>query len=94
MLDARNVRQDEDGPPYPTFNERTYENEKAPLFSGAYERFVWPIRGEFPSAIKVMPEPHRNTGTPEPLFNPETGEWHEVASQSITDQGCYQAVID
>jgi hypothetical protein len=85
MSDARNVRQDEDGPPYLTFNERRYENEKAPLFSGAYERFVWPIRGEFPSAITVMPEPHRNTGTPEPLFNPETGEWHEVASQSITD---------
>jgi hypothetical protein len=84
MSDARIVRQDEDGPPYPTFNERRYENEKAPLFSRAYERFVWPIRGEFPSAITVMPEPHRNTGTPEPLFNPETGEWHEVASQSIT----------
>jgi hypothetical protein len=85
MADARNIRQDEDGPPYPTFNERRYENGKAPIFSGAYERLIWPIRGEFPSAIAVMTEPHRNTGTPGPLFSPETGEWHEIASQSITN---------
>lgn len=85
MADARYIRQDEDGPPYPTFNERRYENGKAPIFSGAYERLIWPIRGEFPSAIAVMIEPHRNTGTPGPLFSPETGEWHEIASQSITN---------
>ena len=85
MADARDIRQDEDGPPYPTFDERRYQNEKAPIFLGAYERLVWPVRGEFQSAVAVMPEPHRNTGTREPLFNPETGEWHEIASQSITN---------
>jgi hypothetical protein len=85
MADARSVRQDEDGPPYPKFDECRYENGKAPIFLGAYERLIWPIRGEFPSAISVMTKPHRNTGTPEPLFNPDTGEWHEIASQSITN---------
>jgi hypothetical protein len=85
MADAQHVQQDADGPPYPTFSERRYENGKAPIFSGAYERLIWPIRGEFPSAIAVMPVPHRNTGTPEPFFNPETGEWHAIASQSITN---------
>lgn len=85
MAEARSVRQDEDGLPYPTFSERRYENEKAPIFSGAYERLIWPVRGEFPSAITVMSEPHRDTGTPEPLFNPKNGEWHEIASKSITN---------
>jgi hypothetical protein len=79
MADAQNIRQDDEGPPYPTFNER------APIFLGAYERLIWPIRGEFPSAITVMTEPHRNTGTPKPFFNPETGEWHGIASHSITN---------
>ncbi|KAG9656577.1 hypothetical protein KCU64_g5780, partial [Aureobasidium melanogenum] len=86
MAEARDTQHNEDdGPPYPTFMERWIENNEAPLFKGAFQRLIWPIRGEFPSAISVMPEPHQNTGTRQPLFNPETGEWHEVASQSITD---------
>jgi hypothetical protein len=82
MTEARNDQQDEheDGPPYPTFNERKIQNNKAPIFSRAYQRLMWPIQGEFPSAISVMTE-----NTPQPLFNPETGEWHEIASQSITN---------
>ncbi|KEQ95631.1 hypothetical protein AUEXF2481DRAFT_39481 [Aureobasidium subglaciale EXF-2481] len=84
MAKAQNTR-NEDGPPYPTFNERKTENNKAPTFSAAYERLIWPIRGEFPSAISVMTEPHRNTGTLRPLFNIETGDWHEIASQAITN---------
>ena len=84
MTEAQNARQGEDGPPYPTFLERRFENNK-PIFSGPYERLIWPIRGEFPSVISVMTEPHRDTGTAQPLFNPETGEWHEIASQSITN---------
>ncbi|KAG9529188.1 hypothetical protein KCU93_g3667, partial [Aureobasidium melanogenum] len=86
MAEAQDAQHNEnDGPPYPTFMERWIGNNEAPLFKGAFQRLIWPIRGEFPSAISVMPEPHQNTGTPQPLFNPETGEWHEVASQSITD---------
>jgi hypothetical protein len=86
MADARKVQKnDEDRPPYLSFDESRYANGKAPLFSGAYERLIWPLRGEFPSAISVMVEAHRNTGTPETFFNPETGKWHEVASQSITN---------
>jgi hypothetical protein len=81
MAEARSDQQD--GPPYPTFNERKIENNKAPIFSGAYERLIWPVRGEFPSAISVMTEPRRND--PQPLFNPATGEWHEISSQSITN---------
>ncbi|CAD0107891.1 unnamed protein product [Aureobasidium uvarum] len=85
MAETQNTQQDEDSPPYPTFNERKIEDNKRPYFSAAFKRLIWPVRGEFPSAISVMPEPHRNIGTPQPLFNPETGEWHEITSQSITD---------
>ncbi|KAI4854628.1 hypothetical protein E4T44_00029 [Aureobasidium sp. EXF-8845] len=85
MTETQNAQQDGDGPPYPTFNERKFQDNKRPYFSAAYERLIWPVRGEFPSAISVMTEPCRNIGTPQPLFNPETGEWHEIASQSITD---------
>jgi hypothetical protein len=45
---------------------------------------IWPITGEFPFAISVMKVRRRNTGDAEPLFNPATGEWHEIASHSIT----------
>ena len=85
MPETRNTQQDEDGPPYPTYSERRFEDNKRPYFSTAFERLIWPVRGEFPSAISVMIGPQQNIGTPQPLFNPETGEWHEIASQSITD---------
>jgi hypothetical protein len=84
MAETRDARQDEDGPPYPTFDERRIEGNR-PVFSGAYERLIWPVRDEFLSAISVMTGPHRDTGTPRPLFDTETGEWHEIASQSITN---------
>ena len=95
MAEARDVRRNEDATPYPAFNERRSANEKAPIFLGAYERLVWPIRGEFPSAITVMSESHCNTGTPEPFYNPETGEWHAIASQSITNTkvSCVEASL-
>jgi hypothetical protein len=86
MAEARSTPDpDEDAPPYPTFNERRVKNNRAPIFSEAYERLIWPIRGEFPSVISVMTEPRRDTGTSQPLFNLETGEWHEIASQPITN---------
>ncbi|KAG9615893.1 hypothetical protein KCV04_g16058, partial [Aureobasidium melanogenum] len=86
MAEAQDAQHNEDdGPPYPTFMERWIENNRAPRFTGGFERLIWPFQGEFPSAISVMTEPHQNTGTPQPLFDPETGEWHEIASQSITD---------
>ena len=85
MPETRNTQQDEDGPPYPTYSERRFEDNKRPYFSTAFERLIWPVRGEFPSAISVMIGPQQNIGTPQPLFNPETGEWHEIASQSITN---------
>ncbi|KAI4730259.1 hypothetical protein E4T49_01727 [Aureobasidium sp. EXF-10728] len=85
MAEAQQTQQTEDGPPYPTFFESRHQNNRRPIFSTAYERLIWPIRGDFPSAISVMPEPRKNTGVPEPLYNPETGIWHEIASQSITE---------
>ncbi|KAG9948855.1 hypothetical protein KCU85_g4771, partial [Aureobasidium melanogenum] len=86
MAEARDAQKDEnDGPPYPTFMERWIENNRAPRFTEAFERLIWPIQGEFPTAISVMAEPHQNTGTSQPSFDSETGEWHEIASQSITD---------
>jgi hypothetical protein len=86
MGDASTAPQAEDSGRrhYPTYLERHLEG-KRPMFSQAYERLIWPIRGDFPSVIQVMPGPRRNIGTPESLFNLETGEWHEIASQSITD---------
>jgi hypothetical protein len=74
---------DDDRPPYPTFTERIYQDDRAPSFTAAYRRLIWPLRGEFPSAITVKPA---GGGVPAPFFNPETGEWHGIASQSITDK--------
>ncbi|KEQ62596.1 uncharacterized protein M437DRAFT_49717 [Aureobasidium melanogenum CBS 110374] len=86
MAEARNAQKDEDDkPPYPTFMERWIENSRAPRFAAAFGRLIWPIQGEFPSTISVMAEPHQDTGTLQPLFDSETGEWHKIASQSITD---------
>lgn len=86
MADAPAAQQNEDGPPYPTYNERKAKDRKPPLFERPFERLIWPIRGDFPFAIFVMKEPYQNVGDPEPLFNTETGEWHEIATQSITDK--------
>lgn len=84
MGDAQTTQQAEDGPPFPTYAERKVQDGRAPRITEAYRRLIWPISGEFPSAILVMKEPQKNTGDAEPLFNPETGEWHEIASHSIT----------
>jgi hypothetical protein len=85
MADAQAAtQQGDDGPPYPTFTELRIAGERVPVFSAAFERLIWPIRGEFPSAISVMEGNLDNPGNIEPLFNSETGEWHAIASEPTT----------
>lgn len=89
MADAQApAPQDGDRPPYPTFTELKIRGERVPEFSAAYERLIWPVTGNlpFPSAISVMEGNIRNPGRIEPLLNTETGEWHEIASQPITER--------
>lgn len=82
--DAQTTEQAEDGPPFPTFLERKVQDGIQTFISRSYQRLIWPLTGEFPSAISVMKKPHQDTGDEEPFFNPETGERHEIASHSIT----------
>jgi hypothetical protein len=86
MDDAQPTQQAEDRPPFPTYAEFEEQDGRPPDISEAYQRLIWPITGDFPSAILVMKEPQKNTGDAEPFFNPETGEWHEIASHSITSE--------
>jgi hypothetical protein len=42
MAETQNAEQVEDGPPYPSFDERKFQDNKRPYFSAAYERLIWP----------------------------------------------------
>jgi hypothetical protein len=85
---------DDGGPPHTTFTERRYRDDRAPFLTAAYRRLIWPVRGAFPSAITVKSGTD-DGGVPEPFPKPETGEWHTIASQSITGENfsCVEASL-
>ncbi|KAJ3480461.1 hypothetical protein NLG97_g8067 [Lecanicillium saksenae] len=74
--------------PYPSFEER---REQGHRFSCVPEacRIYWPLEGTFPSNIAYMNpmgklNRMRNLEDLEPLYQPETDTWHEIASMPFT----------
>lgn len=74
--------------PYPSFEEYR-ENRKGVAATDNARRIYWPLQGDFPSKMAYMKREGRNRrlnslDDMEPLYEPETDTWHEIALQPLT----------